>query len=59
MAVWDSDSGGALNGNTIAVHSTENAAKISSANRPLVRASNGQKLQPWDCHRVRRIPGEP
>lgn len=24
-----------------------------------VRASNGQKLQPWDCHRVRRIAGEP
>ncbi|MCY1446525.1 hypothetical protein D9M71_631020 [compost metagenome] len=37
MAVWESDSGGALNGSTMAVHSTEKAAKINSASRPLVR----------------------
>ncbi|MNC59939.1 hypothetical protein D3C75_1097830 [compost metagenome] len=37
MTVCESDSGGALNGRTMAVHSTEKAAKISSASRPLAR----------------------
>ncbi|MNY81420.1 hypothetical protein D3C86_2229800 [compost metagenome] len=37
MAVWESDSGGALKGRTMDVHSTEKAPKISSASRPRVR----------------------
>ncbi|MNY79026.1 hypothetical protein D3C86_2194940 [compost metagenome] len=37
MVVCESDSGGALNGSTMDVHSTEKAAKISKARRPLAR----------------------
>ncbi|MCY1393382.1 hypothetical protein D9M71_82760 [compost metagenome] len=37
MAVCDSDSGGALNGSTMDVHNTENAAKISKASKPRMR----------------------
>ncbi|MNP31551.1 hypothetical protein D3C76_1246760 [compost metagenome] len=37
MTVCESDSGGALNGSTMDVQSTEKAAKISKASRPLMR----------------------
>ncbi|MCY1462747.1 hypothetical protein D9M71_805550 [compost metagenome] len=39
MAVCESDSGAALNGSTMAVHNTENAAKISKASSPLIRST--------------------
>ena len=54
----DSESGGALKGSTIAVHNTENAAKMSRASRPLTR-SNGSLISSVkrELIRLRYVPG--
>ncbi|MFW9265852.1 helix-turn-helix transcriptional regulator [Pseudomonas sp. D2-30] len=46
-----------------AEHETRSVLLDNASGEPLmpieVRALSGQKLQPGDCHRVRRIAGEP